>query len=185
MFGITQAGEQTSVPDSPERSDTVDSEFLNDRICQQFGGEFSDPMRQRLLPRCGRGPGLRGSTAAAGIGCGNGARLRIGELDLEPLALPDGDDFGEPEPVARARDGLALRIVDLGLEHDVHHYLGHAAQRTRIWHLTGPEERRVLSQRKRKTDDRPLTCQRADLNRQGVARGRQCRRASCLPIPTW
>jgi hypothetical protein len=141
----------------------VDCEFLNDRICQQFGCEFGDPMSHRALSRRRRGLGVSGPVLLAGIGSVNGVKFLVGEFDLEPLALPDGDDLGEPEPVARARDGLALRVVDLGLEHDVHNYLGHSTQRTRTWHLTGREERRVLSQPKRKTDDRPLTCRRAGL----------------------
>jgi hypothetical protein len=33
--------------------------------------------------------------------------------------------------MAGTSDGLALRIVDLRLEHDVHNYLGHSRQRTR------------------------------------------------------
>jgi hypothetical protein len=141
----------------------VDSEFLNDRIRQQFGGEFGDAMGHGALRRRRRGPGVS-PVLLAGIGSVNGVGVGVGDFDLEPLPLPDGDDLGEPEPLARARDGLALRVVDLGLEHDVHNYLGHSTQRTRTWHLTGREERRVLSQRKRKTDDRPLTCQRADCN---------------------
>jgi hypothetical protein len=77
--------------------------------------------------------------------------------------------------------------VDLRLEHDVHHYLGHSRQRTRSQHLTRRQERRVLSQRNTMTDDRPRISQRAgcrSLSRQGVARGRQSCRASCLPDPS-
>jgi hypothetical protein len=131
MFGIAQTGEQmarmTSM-DCPGSSSPVDGELLDDGIRQQFGREFSKAARL------------------------NGLR----ELDLKPLALADGEHFGEPETVARARDGLALRIVDFRLEHDVHHYLGHSRQRTRTLHLTCREERRVLSQRNTMTDDRQL-----------------------------
>jgi hypothetical protein len=93
--------------------------------------------------------------------------------------------------VARTRDGLALRIADLRLEHHVHHYLGHSRQRTGRPPLTRRQARRVLAQRNTMTDYRPPIGQRAgcrSLSRQGVARGRQSCRASCLPIltiPTW
>jgi hypothetical protein len=33
--------------------------------------------------------------------------------------------------VARSGDRLPLRVVDLGLQHDVDNYLGHITQRTR------------------------------------------------------
>jgi hypothetical protein len=85
----------------------------------------------------------------------------IGDLHLEPLALANSDHLIETEPVARADDRFPLGVMDLGLEHDVDNYLGHAAQRTRTGHLTGQEERRVLSQRRNKTDERRLTCRRA------------------------
>ena len=140
MFGISRAGEQRPGADSPMRSDGVDREFLNNGVCQQFGGQLGDP-----------------SLPGGGVGVGN--------LYLEPLALADSDNLGETEPVARAGDSLPLRVMDLGLEHDVDNYLGHAAQRTRTRHLTWQEERRVLSQRSKKSDDRPLTCRRAALSR--------------------
>ena len=140
MFGISRAGEQRPGADSPVRSDCVDREFLNNRVCQQFGCQLGDPS----LP---------------------GGVVGVGNLYLEPLALPDSDNLGETEPVARAGDSLPLRVMDLGLEHDVDNYLGHAAQRTRTRHLTWQEERRVLSQRSKKSDDRPLTCRRAALSR--------------------
>lgn len=122
------------------RSDGVDREFLNNRVCQQFGGQLGDPS----LP---------------------GGVVGVGNLYLEPLALADSDNLGETEPVARAGDSLPLRVMDLGLEHDVDNYLGHAAQRTRTRHLTWQQERRVLSQRSKKSNDRPLTCRRAALSR--------------------
>ena len=122
------------------RSDGVDREFLNNRVCQQFGCQLGDPS----LP---------------------GGVVGVGNLYLEPLALADSDNLGETEPVARAGDSLPLRVMDLRLEHDVHNYLGHAAQRTRTRHLTWQQERRVLSQRSKKSNDRPLTCRRAALSR--------------------
>jgi hypothetical protein len=171
--------------DSPYCSSPVDCEFLNDRVCQQFGGKFGNPVRYRVRP-CGRpwqciaGVGL--DLGGGGLPARNGLVIDICELNLEPFALADRENLGKPETVARTRDGLALRIVDLRLEHDVQHYLGHSTQRTRTWHLTGREERRVLSQRNTMTDDRPLISPRVVLSRQGVARGRQSCRASCLPI---
>lgn len=160
MFGIARTGEQMArmaTMDCPGPSSPVDGELLDDGICQQFGREFGDPARI------------------------NGIR----ELDFKTLALADREHLGEPEPVARAGDGLALRIVDLRLEHDVHDYLGHSTQRTRTQHLTCREERRVLSQRNTMTDDRQLIKPAGGISvprRQGVARGRQSCRASCLPI---
>ncbi len=130
---------RTARAKSPDRSGVSYREFLNDRICQQFGGELGDP----------GGPG--GPARVVRRGTIGGA----GDLHLEPLALADRGDLGESEPVTSAGDGLALRIMNLRLEHHVHHYLRHAAQRTRTWHLTGPRERRVLSQRNTMSDDRP------------------------------
>src|SRR5579871_3535459 len=107
MFEYTRAGEQVRSEHSTGRSRIVDCEFLNDRICQQFGGQFGHPIR-RLACR------LRGFLA--------------GYLDFEALALANRDDLSEPEPVTGTGDGLALRVVDLGLEHDVDNYLGHSTQ---------------------------------------------------------
>lgn len=140
MFEYARAGEQGRSQHSPGRSRIVDCEFLNDRICQQFGGQFGYPNRRPARR-------FRGLFAS--------------DLDLEALALPDRDDLGEPEPVTGSGDGLALRVVDLGLEHDVDNYLGHSRQRTADLHLTGAQERRVLSQRNRRTDDRLPASRRA------------------------
>jgi len=161
MFGISRAREQRAGAALRAHSDGVDREFLNDRVCQQFGCEFGDP--SHLGPGVSRWrwhlPALVHSGAfIAGMG-------GVGNLHLEPLALANGDNIGETEPVARADDSLPLRVTDLGLEHDVDNYLGHAAQRTRTGHLTKREERRVLSQRSKKTDNRRLTCRRAALSR--------------------
>jgi len=155
MFGISRAGERRPGADSPMRSDGVDREFLNNRVCQQFGCQLADPSL----------PGLRICFWPSCLPALALCRGRIGNLYLEPLALADSDNLGETEPVARAGDSLPLRVMDLGLEHDVDNYLGHAGQRTRTRHLTWQEERRVLSQRSKKSDDRPLTCRRAALSR--------------------
>ena len=163
MFEHTRAGEQGPGEHTPGHSRIVDCEFLNDRICQQFGGQFGHPIR-RLACR------LRG--------------LLTGYLNLEALALADRDDLSEPEPVTGTGDRLALRVVDLGLEHDVDNYLGHSTQSTADLHLTGAQERRVLSQRNRTTDDRPPASRRRPDHAKGVARGRQSCRASCLPFTT-
>jgi hypothetical protein len=63
--------------------------------------------------------------------------------------------------VTGTSDGLALRVVDLGLEHDIDNNRGHSTQRTADLHLTSAQERRVLSQRNRTTDDRPPASRRA------------------------
>src|SRR5258708_22254288 len=52
----------------------------------------------------------------------------LAELYLEPLALADGDHLPEPEAMARARDRLALRVMDLGLEHHLDDDSGHGPQ---------------------------------------------------------
>ncbi len=161
MKSRKQAGKRVSA-DSPERSDAVDCEFLNDGICQQFGGQFGGPVRYHVgaggRPVLGYRPVLGERAASGPVRNGRifgGLVSGLRDLHLEPLALADRDHLAEPEPVARPRDGFALRVVDLGLEHDVHHYLGHSTQRTRTVHLTSPEERRVLSQRNTMmTDDR-------------------------------
>lgn len=139
MFGQAIGGEQIRTG-RPPGSRTVDCEFLNDRVRQQFGGQFGYADSCPLRAFCG---------------------LTAGDLDLETLALPDRDDFGEPEPVTSARDRLALRVMDLGPEHNVDNYLGHGKQRTADAHLTGAQERRVLSQRSRTTDDRLPASRRA------------------------
>jgi hypothetical protein len=90
------------------RSDVVDCEFFDDRIRQQFGGQFGDSNRRtRLL--------------AAAF-----ARLR--NLNFEPLALADRDHFGEAKSVACPGDRLSLGVMDLRLQHDVDDYLGHTGR---------------------------------------------------------
>jgi hypothetical protein len=85
------------------RSDGANGEFLDNRICQELGGELTDP-----------------------IGAGG-----LAELDLEPLALAHAGHLAETEPVASPGDGLALRIVDLGLQHHVDNESGHVENSTR------------------------------------------------------
>jgi hypothetical protein len=131
----------------------VDREFLNDRVYQQFGCQFGDPNHLGFGVSRWRWRFLFPAPALSGA--------FIGNLHLEPLALANGHNLRETEPMARADDSLPLRVMDLGLEHDVDNYLGHSTQRTRTGHLTGREERRVLSQRSNKTDERRLTCRRA------------------------
>jgi hypothetical protein len=140
MFECARDGEKVSGRRSPGSSGTVDCEFLNDRICEQFGGQFGHAFCRAI--RAFRG-------------------LLAGNLEFEPLALPDRYDLSKAEPMTGPGDGLALRVTDLRLEHDVDNYLGHSTQRTAEAHLTGAQERRVLSQRDRNTDDRPPASQRA------------------------
>ncbi len=51
------------------------------------------------------------------------------EVDLEPLALPDFAHLAEPQPVARAGDGIPLRVMNLRLEHYFHDHSGHVSSR--------------------------------------------------------
>jgi hypothetical protein len=85
------------------RSHRANGEFLDNRICEQLRGKLADPLR-------------------AG---------RLAELDLEPLALPHAGDLAETKPVTGAGDGLALRVVDLRLEHHVDNESGHPENSTR------------------------------------------------------
>jgi hypothetical protein len=64
-------------------------ELLDDRIGEQFGCQFRDPL-------------LGG---------------RLAQFDLKPLALPNCNDLAEAETAARTGNGIALGVVDLGLEH--------------------------------------------------------------------
>src|SRR5258708_32909890 len=54
----------------------------------------------------------------------------LAELYLEPLALADADHLPEPEAMARAGDRLALRVMNLGLEHHLDDDSGHGWQRS-------------------------------------------------------
>src|ERR1700728_1833837 len=86
-------------------SGRVNRELFDDRVGQQLVGQLGHP---------GQG-GLVGGLA---------------QLDLEPLALADADDLAESEPVARAGDGLTLRVMDLGFQHHLDDDSGHGWQRT-------------------------------------------------------
>jgi hypothetical protein len=85
------------------RSDGTNREFLDNRICEQLGSELTDS-----------------------LGAG-----RLAELDFEPLALADTSDLRETQPTAGAGDRLALRIVDLGLQHHIDNESGHTPNSTR------------------------------------------------------
>lgn len=119
-------------------SGAPDGEFLDDRVREQLRSQLRDSRR-----------GISSRLVTAGW------TRRVAELDLEPLALPDRKHLAEAEPVAGPRDGLPLRVMDLGLEHHVDHYLDHVTQRTPERLLTKPKECRVLSLRST-TTDRPL-----------------------------
>ena len=140
-------------------SGLMNREFLYDGVSEQLACQLRDPLRS---------PGA----------------CRVGQFELEPLPLTDSDYLTEAKPVACAGDGLALRIVDLWLQHHVNDNSGHGWQRTRqrrrpsggyssavpavpihdIRHwlsswcpprLTGLASGRVLSQRTRRTSRRP------------------------------
>jgi hypothetical protein len=64
-------------------------ELLDDGIGEQLGGQFRDPF-------------LGG---------------RLAQLDLKPLTLPNPNDLAEAEAAARTGNGIALRVMDLGLQH--------------------------------------------------------------------
>src|SRR6516225_4807842 len=80
----------------------VKRELLDDRVREQIPGQFGDGGHRVLV----RGPV---------------------KLHLEPLSLPDPEHLPEPQTAARAGDGLTLRIMYLGLEHDFHDHPGHVS----------------------------------------------------------
>jgi hypothetical protein len=82
----------------------MNREFLDHRVGEQLGSQLGDPF-------------LRG---------------RLSELDLEPLALADRGDLTEAEPATSAGNGLALRVVDLRLQHHVDDESGHIPKSTRV-----------------------------------------------------
>ena len=83
----------------------TDCELLDHRVSQQLTSQFSHSRHCRLV----RGPA---------------------ELYLKSLPLPDPDHLSETEAMRRAGDRLALRIMDLGLEHHLDDDSGHGWQRT-------------------------------------------------------
>src|SRR5258708_24922578 len=81
----------------------MDGEFLNHGVGEQLGGE----LRNLLL--CGW----------------------PGQLDLEALALADAGNLVKTKPPAGTSDRLALRVMDLGLEHDIDDESRHIPNSTR------------------------------------------------------
>src|ERR1022692_3088541 len=123
----------------------ADGEFLDDRVREQFCRDLRDPGRcgvrshrfGRLCPSSGWfDSGWFDSSWFGSVGPGFAGLVK---LDLEPLALADGDHVTESQPVAGTDDRLALRVVDFGLEHDVDDNLDHGTQRTRLRLLTEHE----------------------------------------------
>ena len=70
----------------------MEHEFLYHRVGQQFTSKLSDP----------------GQSTCVG---------RPAQFYLEPLALAHANHVAESQPLAGARDGLSLRIVNLPLQH--------------------------------------------------------------------
>src|SRR5215472_15792036 len=80
----------------------MDREHLDDGVCEQLGRQLGHPL---LL-------------------------YWLGQVDLEPLALTDAGYLAEAEAAAGAGDRLALRVVDLRLQHHVDHKSGHMPNST-------------------------------------------------------
>lgn len=55
---------------------------------------------------------------------------RITDLEFESLSLPDPMDTMVAKPLQCPVDGLALRVGDLGFEHDIDDDPGHAGSLT-------------------------------------------------------
>src|SRR5271165_7542090 len=81
----------------------MDRELLDDGVRQQLGRELGHP-----------------------VSCD-----RLGQLNLEPLALAHTSDLAEAEAPAGAGDGLTLRVVDLRLQHHIDDESGHIPNSTR------------------------------------------------------
>lgn len=79
----------TTVAKSSADSGGMYRELLDDWIGEQFGCQLRDPL-------------LGG---------------RLAQFDLEPLTLPNRNDLAEAEAAARTGNGIALGVVDLGLQH--------------------------------------------------------------------
>jgi hypothetical protein len=75
----------------------MDGEHLDDGVCEQLSGQFGDSVRLD----------------------------RLGEVYLEPLALAHARYLAEAQASARTGNRLALRVVDLRLQHHVDHESGH------------------------------------------------------------
>jgi len=70
----------------------MEHKFLYHRVGQQFTGELSDPGQSPCVDR-------------------------PAQFHLEPLALAHANHVTESQPLAGARDGLSLWIVNLFLQH--------------------------------------------------------------------
>ena len=109
----------------------MDGEFLDDRVGEQFCGQLGHSL----------------------------LRQRLSELDFEPLALADARHLAKPEAPAGADDGLALRIVDLRLQHDVDDESRHIPKGTRaVLANAGRDRRRLAVALKQGTVTRFVTC---------------------------
>src|SRR6202044_4095702 len=80
----------------------ADSELFDHRVGQQLAGELLD----------------RGE---------RGAVRRTVDLELEPFSLANRGHAAEAQAVARAEHRLALRVVNLGLEHYVDDHTCHVS----------------------------------------------------------
>ena len=78
-------------------------EFLDDRVGQEFGGKLGNLLLRR----------------------------RAGQVDLEALPLADRGHLLKSEPSAGTGNRLALRVVDLRLEHDIDDEFRHIPNSTR------------------------------------------------------
>ena len=76
------------------------------------------------------------------------------DLELEPLALADVGHAVEAEPGQRAEDGLALRVEDLGLGHDVDDDAGHGLARSRSPQRHAGVARAAVDHDRHAADDR-------------------------------
>ena len=84
----------------------VQRELLDHRVREQVRGELGDRLERRLIGRAA-------------------------DFDLEPLALPHAEHAGVAEAMRGFRDGVPLRIVNFGLEHDVNNDTGHVSSQGR------------------------------------------------------
>jgi hypothetical protein len=85
----------------------MNGELLDNRVCEQLRRELGHPL----------------------------GRNRLGELDLESLALADAGDLAEAEAPAGTSDRLTLGVVNLGLQHHVDDESGHIPNSTRAGSL--------------------------------------------------
>jgi hypothetical protein len=84
---------------------------------------------------------------------------RLGEVNLEPLALANALDLAKAEAPAGTGDCLALRVVDLRLQHHVDDESGHIPNSTRARSpKTGRDRGRLAVDLKLATVTRFVTC---------------------------